>query len=187
MKKICLLFFILAATCATAQNKDYMISMNGLGSLKLGMSQAEVEKLLNKKILLPNSLDTINNFYEDTAKLTYKNIAVQLEFQRNYNVPNKFYMRLIGIRSSSSLCKTVTGIGIGTDKLKIILEYDKYHVNIQPGFYSYYETEKGRGKSTLSILDDAASTMDGTNAYTMLFYLLNKKVVSFELKAKFND
>lgn len=187
MKKICLLFFILAATCAAAQNKDYIISMNGLGSLKLGMSQAEVEKLLNKKILLINSLDTINPFYEDTAKLTYKNIAVQLEFQRNYNVPNQFYMQLIGIRSSSPLCKTATGIGIGTDKLKIIAEYDKYHVNIQPGFYSYYETEKGRGKSTLSILDDAASTMDGSNAYTMVFYLLNKKVVSFELKAKFND
>ncbi len=187
MKKICLLFFILASACATAQNKDYIISWNGLGALKLGMSQAEVEKVLNKKILLINSLDTINNFYEDTAKLTYKNIAVQLEFQRNYHIPNQFYMRLIGIRSSSPLCKTATGIGISTNNLKIIAEYDKYHINIQPGFYSYYETEKGVGKSTLSILDDAASTMDGSDAYTMVFYLLNKKVVSFELKGKFND
>ena len=187
MKKICLFFFILATSCATAQNKDYIISMNGLGSLKLGMSQTEVEKILNKKILLINALDTLNNFYEDTAKLTYKNIAVQLEFHRNYNVPNQFYMQLVGIRCSSPLCKTATGIGVGTDNLKIIAAYDKYHVRIQPGFYNYYETEKGKGKSTLSILDDAASTMDGSDAYRMLFYLLNKKVVSFELKGKFND
>jgi hypothetical protein len=187
MKKICFLFFILAAVFATAQNKDYLISWNGLGALKLGMSQAEVEKVLNKKILLPNSLDTINNYYDDTAKLTYKNIAVQLEFNRNYHIPNEFYMQLIGIRSSSPLCKTATGIGVGTDNLKIIADYSKYHINIQPGFYSYYETEKGKGKSTVRILDDAASTMDGSDAYTIVFYLLNKKVVSFELKGKFND
>ena len=187
MKKICLSLFIMAATYAAAQNKDYTISMNGLGSLKLGMSQDEVEKLLNEKILLPNSLDTINSNYQDTAKLKYKNIAVQLEFDRSYYAPYKFRMRLIGIRASSPLCKTATGIGIGTGNLKIIAEYDNYHVNIQPGYYSYYETEKGKGKSTLSVLDDAASTMDGSDAYTMVFYLLNKKVVSFELKANLRD
>jgi hypothetical protein len=188
MKKICLLFFILAATCAAAQNKDYIISMEGLGALKLGMSQAKVEELLNKKIALTkNYLDTLNGYYEDTAKVTYKNIAVQLEFQRSYTAPYKFYMRLIGIRARSPLCKTATGIGIGSDKLKIITDYDNYHVNIQPGYVTYYSTEKGNGKSTMSILDDAASTMDGSDAYTMVFYLLNKKVVSFELKAKLKD
>jgi hypothetical protein len=187
MKKICLLFFILAATCAAAQNKDYIISMNGLGSLKLGMSQNEVEKLLNEKILLPNSLDTIISNYQDTAKLKYKNIDVQLEFDRSYFAPYKFRMRLIGIRASSPLCKTASGIGVGSDILKIIADYDSFHVKIQPGYVTYYETEEGKGKSTLSILDDAASIMDGSDAYTMVFYLLNKKVVFFELKAKLKD
>jgi hypothetical protein len=96
-------------------------------------------------------------------------------------------MRLIGIRASSPLCKTATGIGIGSDRLKIIADYNNYHVKIQPGYYNYYETEKGEGKSTVSVLDDGASTMDGSNAHTMVFYLLNKKVVSFELKASFKD
>jgi hypothetical protein len=97
-------------------------------------------------------------------------------------------MRLIGIRTSSPLCKTETGIGVGSDRLKIITGYDNYHVKIQPGFYNYYQTEKGKGKSTLSILDDAASTMDTfSDAYTMVFYLLNNKVVSFELKANLRD
>lgn len=187
MKKICLLFSIIAATYATAQNKDYTISMNGLGALKLGMSQAELEKLLNQKIILDNHLDTLNYLYQDTAKLKYKGINVQLEFTRNYYAPNVFRMRLIGIRANSPLCKTASGLGIGSDRLKIIAEYEGYHLKIQPGYYNYYETEKGKGKSTLSVLDDGASTLDGSDAYTMIFYLLNKKVVSFELKANLRD
>lgn len=188
MKKICLSFFILVASCVSAQNKDYTISMTGLGSLKLGMSQAELEKIMNKKIVLTNHLDTTNSLYQDTARLKYKDINVQLEFNRSYYAPNQFRMRLIGIRASSPLCKTVTGIGIGSDRSKIIAEYDNYHVNIQPGFYNYYQTEKGKGKSTVSIFDDAASTRNSfKDAYTMIFYLLNKKVVSFELKVSLKD
>ena len=178
MKKICLFFLIVAASCTAAQKKDHIISMNGLGALKLGMSQEEVEKLLNEKILLPNSLDTINDNYQDTAKL----------FNRNYYAPNVFRMRLIGIKANSPLCKTASGIGVGTDMLKIIAAYDSLHVKIQPGYAYYYETEEGEGKSTVSILDDAASTMDYfSDAYTMVFFLLNKKVISFELKAKLKD
>jgi hypothetical protein len=187
MKKICLLLFLFAAIHAPAQNKDYTISMNGLGVLKLGMSQEELQKLLQQKIILNNHLDSNNYSYEDTARIKYKSINVQLEFTRSYYAPNQFRMRLIGIRANSPLCKTTTGIGIGSDKLKIIADYNNYHVKIQPGYYNYYETEKGKGKSTVSILDDAASTMDGSNAYTMVFYLLNKKIVSFELKASFRD
>jgi len=188
MKKICLFFFIVATSCTAAQKKDYIISMNGLGSLQLGMSQEEVGKLLNEKILLPNSLDTINHNYQDTAKLKYKNVDVQLEFNRSYYAPYKFRMRLIGIKSSSPIFKTSAGFGVGTDMLKIIAAYDSLHVKIQPGYVTYYETEEGKGKSTLSILDDAASAMEYyADAYTMVFYLLNKKVVSFELKAKLKD
>ncbi len=188
MKKICFLFFIVVAACTAAQNKEQLITMNGLGSLKLGMSQAEVEKLLNKKIeMTKNYLDTVNGSYQDTAKTTYEDIAVQLEFQKSFYAPYKFRMRLIGIRANSPLCKTEAGIGVGSDQLKIVAAYDNYHVKIQPGYVNYYETEKGKGKSTLSVLDDAASTMDGSDAYTMVFYLLNKKVVSFELKATLKD
>ncbi|MDZ4807314.1 MAG: hypothetical protein SGI96_03505 [Bacteroidota bacterium] len=188
MKKICLILLITVTTHAVAQNKDYIISMEGLGAIKLGMTQVELEKLLNQKLLLDNYLDTINDHNWDTARLKYKGINVQLEFTRSYYAPNVFHMRLIGIRASSPLCKTATGIGIGSDRLKIIAGYDSYHVNIQPGYANYYQTEQGKGKSTLSILDDAASTLDyWSDAYTMVFYLLNKKVVSFELKAKLKE
>jgi len=171
---------IMTFTRVTAQNKDYTISFEGLGSLKLGMIQDEVEKLLNQKIKLTNHLDTVNNFYLDSARLKYKNIPVQLEFERNYYAPNVFHMRLIGIRASSPLCKTANGIGIGSAKLKIITAYEDYGIKMQPGYAHYYETEKGKGKSTISILDDSG-------VYTIRLYLLNNKVVSFELKAYIID
>jgi hypothetical protein len=47
MKQIFYLLFIAFAVKATAQNKDYCVSMNGIGTLKIGMSQAELEKMLN--------------------------------------------------------------------------------------------------------------------------------------------
>ncbi|MDZ4793599.1 MAG: hypothetical protein SGI83_04905 [Bacteroidota bacterium] len=187
MKKICLFLFITVALQAFAQNKDYIISMEGLGTLKLGMTQADLEKLLNQKIVLDNHLDTIIDSYLDTAKLKYKGINVQLEFNRSYYAPNVFHMRLIGIRASSPLCKTASGISIGTDQLKIITAYPNNGMVIQPGYYNYYETEKGKGKSTISIMDDSANQTKAGNTYIMRLFLLNKKVVSFELKAQLID
>ena len=188
MKRICLFILIVTAACKSVQNKEEIISMNGLGSLKLGMSQVEVEKLLNTAVIMTkNYLDTLNGYYEDTAKVTYKNIPLQLEFQRSYTAPNKFHMRLIGIRASSPLCKTASGITIGSDKLKIIADYDTSHIKIQQGYVSYYNTEEGKGKTTLSVMDDEVSLPDNSDLYTMVFYLLNKKVVSFELKAKLKE
>jgi hypothetical protein len=187
MKKICFLFLIMAATQALAQNKDYLISMEGLGALKLGMTQAQIEKLVNQKFVLDNHLDTINDSYWDTAKIKYKGINVQLEFSRSYYAPNVFHMRLIGIRASSPLCKTASGIGIGSDQLKIIMAYPNNSIIIQPGYVSYFETEKGKGKSTISIKDDSMQGLEASNAYMIRLYLLNKKVVSFELKAELMD
>lgn len=185
MKKIYFFILILTANCAIAQSKDYLISKDGLGALKLGMSQTKVEQLLNKKLAMTkNYLDTVYGIYEDTAKVTYKNIPLQLEFQRNYNGPDTFYMRLIGIRGSSALCKTATGIGVGTDRLKIITDYDNYHINIQPGHATYYNTIKGKGKSTVSIFDNTANVFEDSNYYTTVFYMLNNKVLSFEIKGR---
>jgi hypothetical protein len=180
MRKICFLLLVLVATRANAQNKDYIISMEGLGSLKLGMTQTELEKTLHQKIRLTNYLDTINDYFQDTAKLLYKNIRVQLEFERNYYAPYKFNMRLIGIRASSPLCKTVSGIGIGSDKLKIITAYEDYPITLQQGHVNYYHTEKSKTKSTISISDDSSFFM-------IRLFLLNNKVVSFELKSFLPD
>lgn len=188
MKKAVFALAIIMTLQASAQSNAYTISMKGLGALKLGMSHAELEKILNKKIVMTkNYLDTLNGYYQDTADLKYKGINVQLEFERSYFAPNQFRMRLVGIRCSSPLCKTASGIGIGSDRLKIITEYDNYHTIIYPQYPRSFKTENRNGKSVVRVLDDAASMMDGSDAYTMVFYLLNKKVVSFELKATLKD
>jgi hypothetical protein len=188
MKKICFSISVLITFVATAQNNDYLISMKGLGKIQLGMSTTELEKVLNKKIVLTkNYLDTLNGYYQDSAKIKYKNADVLLEFQRSYFAPDQFRMRLVGIRSASPLYKTASGIGIGSDRVRIIQEYDNYHTNIHPVYPRSFIKENKNGKSVIRILDDAASTMDGSDAYTMVFYLMNKKVVSFELKASLRD
>lgn len=180
MKNICLLLLLFVCLQSGAQQKNYTVSMQGLGSLKLGMSQAEIEKLLNLHLVLDNHLDTINSPTWDTAKIKYHNIPVQLEFDKNYTAPYTFHMRLIGIRASCPLCKTSSGIGIGSDKLKILAAFDNNYVYIQPGYANYFETERGKGKSTISISDDSGQ-------YMIRYYLMNNKVVSFELKADIMD
>lgn len=156
--------------------------------MQLGMSNTELEKVLNKKIVLTkNYLDTLNGYYLDTAKIKYKNADVLLEFQRSYYATYQFRMRLVGIRSASPLYKTASGIGVGSDRLSIIQEYDTYHTNIYPVYPRSFKKENSNGESVIRILDDAASTMDGSDAYTMVFYLKNKKVVSFELRASLKD
>ena len=184
---ICLLFFLLAAGFATGQNTSYRISMQGLGELKLGMSQAAIEKLFNQKINLPNQYDTLSYSNWDTARLIYKSIPVQLEFSKIYTGPDVFHMRLVGIRSSSPLCKTVSGIGVGSDKSQIIMAYNNNNISIQPGYANYFVTEEGKGRSTLSVMDDPAGFFEKKDAFTMVFYLMNNKVESFELKAALKD
>jgi len=188
MKSIYLFILLIAGACSSAPDKEQIIFKDGIGSLKLGMSLADVEKLLGSKLITTkNYLDSLNGTYEDTAQAVYNSIPLQLEFHRSYNNANNFYLRLIGIRSSSSLCKTASGIGIGSDKLKIISYYDSCHIKIQPGYVSYFNTEEGKEKSTLSIFDDNENSPEGDDTYTIVFYLFNKKVNSFELKAKLKE
>ena len=112
LKQIFFLLCIALAANVSAQNKDYLISMNGIGALKIGMSQAEVEKMLNQKFVLRNALDTAVS-HHDTATAKYKNSNVQLFFQRQYTAENIYSMYLMGLKTKSPLCKTETGIGIG--------------------------------------------------------------------------
>ncbi|HEY6063192.1 MAG TPA: hypothetical protein VIV35_06260, partial [Chitinophagaceae bacterium] len=76
MKKIFLLLLIAFATKINAQNNDYLVTMNGIGALKTGMTKAELEKLIGKKITPKNLLD--KDGYSDTIKVKYKSIDVQL-------------------------------------------------------------------------------------------------------------
>ena len=179
MKNILPVLFILLVTNVTAQNKDYIISTEGLGAIKLDMSQAELEKLLGKKIPLTNPWDTISGSWGDSAKIRYKNIDVELRFQRTPVTEDSFYMRVIGIKANSPLCKTKEGVGIGSGKLQVVAAFDGYYMDISPG-YNDDRTVKSKTLSSISVRKESEGN-------TIWFNLVNKKVVSFEIFPVFDD
>ncbi len=89
-------------------------------------------------------------------------------------------MYLIGLKTSSALCKTESGIGIGADKLKIIATYEEDNLSMGPEFEGEDFTKKSKTKYIIHI-----------NNYNrdrqIVFYLKNKKVVDIEVKIAFND
>jgi len=179
MNQILLVLLIALSVTTSAQNKDYLVSMDGIGAIKIRMSQEELEKLLKQKFILRNALDTADS-YQDTATAKYKNTNVQLFFQRQYTGDNVYFMYLIGLKTSSPLCKTEKGVGIGSDKLKIILAYEASTISIGPE----YEGEDFSIKSKTKYLMDVRSD-DG--ARKLVFYLRNKKVVAVEVGTVFSD
>ena len=179
MIKILPVLFILLVTNVTAQNKDYIISTNGLGAIRLDMTQAELEKVLAKKVPLTNPWDTISGSWQDSAKIWYKDIDVDLRFQRTYIKEDSFFMRVIGIKVNSPLCKTKDGIGIGSGKLQVIAAFEGYYIDISPD-YNEDRTTKSKTASTISIRKESEGN-------TIWFNLVNKKVVSFEIFPVFDD
>jgi hypothetical protein len=166
MKKIIFLLLILMTTKANAQNNDYTVSMKGIGPIKIDMPQDELEKILNKKIPLTNPWDTISGAWYDSAKIKYKNIRLRLDFQRTYTDDKNFYMRVTGMQTSSPLCKTRSGIGIGSDKLKIIAAYED---------------------NMLIVTRESVTVRDNEEKRMIVFHMNNKKVVLIEPTTYFSD
>jgi len=185
MKKLLFLFPLafLAICCnhhnENKQNSDTIISMDGMGEIKIGMKQAEVEKLLNQKFILKNALDTADS-WQDSATATYKGIDLQLYFQREYTEGNNFYMYLIGLRTSSSLCKTEPGIGMGTERSKIIAAYEDGYLSLSPDFEDDSTANRSKTKSLVNIKNEYGNKQ-------IIFYLSNKKVVAIEAAILFHD
>ncbi len=163
----------------SAQNNDCLVDMNGIGALKIGMRQDEIEKLLKQKFVLRNAVDTAVS-YNDTAMAKYKNSNVQLFFQRQYTAENTYFMYLIGLKTKSPLCKTGKGIGIGSDKLKIISAYETDYVFMRPEFEDEAFTKKSKTGYIIGMNND-------NNDRQIVFYLKNKKVVAIEVNTIFND
>jgi len=173
MKKLLFFLFTAVTLHAAAQNTDYIVSMTGIGPLKIGLNKEGLEKLLNKPITLKYLLDKENG-YADTIRAKYKSIDVTLYLGKQYLDENKEEIALTGIRSSSPLCKTKAGIGIGDDKIKIINLYENNMLYIWPDFEDDTYTKRSKTKSTINVSND-----DSDN--TIIFYLVNKKVVAFEV------
>ncbi|MEO6583677.1 MAG: hypothetical protein ABIO05_05095 [Ferruginibacter sp.] len=177
MKKIIFILFLAAVTDVSAQNSDCLIDMKGIGRLKIGMSQEEIEKIVKQKFFLKNALDTAVS-WQDSASANYKNGKVYLSFQRQYTADKVYFMYLIGIRTSSTLCKTVRAIGIGDDKSAILAAYKQDKKIIKPEY-----NDKGYPIKNTHRISIEADKLERR----IVFHLRNKKVVTIEVSIIFND
>jgi hypothetical protein len=180
MKKILFLLLLAIALNTSAQNTNNIISMDGIGAIKLNMSQEELEELLKVKIPLTNPTDTISGSWQDSASIRYGKVDFQLVFQRSYSAENTFNMIVISIKSNSPLCKTKEGIGIGTDKIKIISVYEQNDISIIPDYEDELYELRSKTKASICVKNESRKKM-------ILFHLVNKKVTGYEVKTAFSD
>jgi len=167
MKKIFLLFFLATITTIThAQKNDYLVSYDGIGALKLGLSKAELEKLLKINITLRHI--GVDEVYVETIKAKYLGADVSLHLFRS----EEKVAILEGVSTSSPLCKTADGIGTGTDQSTIINKFENDLLIIHP---DYEEDKPNSNQITI--------TLAGINDYRsgITFTLVNKKVISIKV------
>ena len=181
MKKMLHLLCLLAAThlysCNTksdkagVQDKDYLIDMTGLDSLKLGMSKADLEALLNTKFTLRHI--KVDNGPYDTFNTKYKDVDLTIYL---YEGDDESIATLYGIQSTDPSCKTAAGIGMGTEKAKVIDAYTNHKKYIYPEYETY--PVRSKTKSVIAVMDTLESK-------ALLFHIVNRKVSSIELSSYF--
>lgn len=176
MRKIFLLLFIVVAANVSAQNKEYLLSLEGLGSIKLGMPLVELQKLLQTKITL-KVIDVDPVMLVETIKAKYKDIDVDIDL-----IKRQDYIAVDRISTNNPLCKTKSGIGIGSTKLQIIAAYEGYYIDATPVYDNGDDNkpQKSKTKSTVTVKEN-------TEGYAIMFTLLNHKVVSFDIYPIFDD
>ncbi len=163
------------------EKTGYIISKDGIGELKIGMSQSEVENLLSQKFTFKHAKETTGS-WADTVTSKYKDLDVTLFFERQYSDNDAFIMELIGLQTNSPLCKTADGLGIGDEKPAIITAYDDNPINMGPEYERVNDTTwlPSKTKYNINVRDDKYEK-------ELVFHLLNKKVVSLEASMIMGD
>ena len=154
---------------------EYLVSKDGIGELKIGMTQAEIEKLLNQSLVMKHDKDA--EAWMDTTTAKYKDIDVTLFFEKQYaedeNSPR--IMQLSGISTTSPKCRTATGLGVGDDKMAIIEAYDNSPIDLGPEYFMVNDTtwEPSKTKFYGNVKDDKYDKQ-------LVFKLENKKITALE-------
>ncbi len=190
MKKIFIFFIAVSAfiscgkknkqsSSGVSDNKketaQYIISKEGIGDLKIGMTQTELEKLLNQKIVMIHANDS-GDIWADTAMVKYKDIEVSLYFERQYSEDKDAkVMQLMAVETSSTLCKTATGIGMGDERAAILTAYEANPIDMGPESEMVNDTTwvLSKTKYYINVKDDKWDK-------EIVFRLVNKKVTSIE-------
>lgn len=112
------------------EDPEYVLTKNGLGAIKAGMKKDELEKLLGQTIVLKEQED--EQSWLDTAEAKYKDLEIELYFHKVYSENESPVYELSGLSTKSTLCKTNTGVGIGSTKQQIIDAYPNHVINMGP-------------------------------------------------------
>jgi hypothetical protein len=188
MRKLLPFLLIVLAACGSKDdqpdkknaNTDYLVSLDGIGPVHTGMSQDELEKLLNKKIPLTNPRDTISGSWQDSAFIKYKEADLRLTFERSYVKDDSFYMRVTDMQTGSPLCQTKNGIGIGSNKLQIIGAFEDHMLFMEPGFEDTTYTTRSKTLYTIK----AREAREGRE---IVFYLKDNKVYAIKVGYFYDD
>ena len=180
MKCMFTAFLILICSISYCQKNNYhIIDDNGIGELKIGMTQEEVEKLLKTKFTLRNALTKAIS-HIDTAFVTYKNMKIEVSFERYYSTDTNFVMQVNRLTTSSPLCKTTNGIGVGADKFTVVNKYETQRITLYPDFEDGDSNKMSKTRSGINVYYYESERYLG-------FSMVNKKVVSLSVGRYYND
>jgi len=149
-----------------------LVTMNGIGDIKLGMKKAELEKLVNQTFKLPHLSSKNDDAYQDTVRINYKGMEANVMLQKEYSENDKYDIAVWEIKSSSPQLKTKSGIGIGDDKYKIVSMYEGYVIWIMPEYENNYSV-KSKTKSSVWLHGDGGNVI--------IFYLDKNKVTAMSV------
>lgn len=170
MKRLITLLVLLFSLVASSQT----VSMMGISDIKVGMKQADLEKVAGIKVKLKHLAKKENDTYRDTVNFTYKDVAYMVTVERSYSEENKSEIAVAEVRSSGTKIKTKSGVGIGDDKYKIISIYEGYTIHIMPEFEDDTYTKRSKTRSTIWLYGDESNNV-------IIFYLENNKVTAISV------
>lgn len=193
MRRSLLPFLFFLAACGGKQdekktgkneNTDYLVSLDGIGAVKTSMTQEELEKLLQQKVPLTNPTDTVSGSWSDSAVIRYKEAELRLGFVRTYayTTTDSFHMRVTGMITSSPLCKTANGAGIGSTKQEVVDAFDNYRIYMGPESIMINDTTWGPSKTGYKI-----QVREAREGAQIVFYLKNNRVYSIEVGSYYDD
>jgi len=166
MKYLLLIILLSVPAACFCQNKMLTVSLNGIGDIKTGMKKETVERLLKQKFAPgQHRID----WSVDTLFCQYKHVGYMLVFKKNYEeTPPGVYLK--EVNCSAPQLKTRSGIGVGTDKHKIINTYADYRMEIIP-MYDSEARVQSKTKSTVWVYDSDTDKV-------IVFHLYRNKVES---------
>jgi hypothetical protein len=133
-----------------------VVSLSGIGAIRLGMKKEALDKLFSAPVKLKNLLPAEWN--PDTVQVQLGGIDYQVVLNKSVDERDKNAIVVYAVHSRSPLLKTRSGVGMGDDKLKIVSTYEDYMLHLAPE----YDGETGakiKGKSSVMLYGDETPTM----------------------------